>query len=50
MREPATAAPPDIVHRVARRRGLLDFSTISPVDAALPHAGNRFDVVGGGVL
>ncbi len=50
MTEPATATPPDVIHRVARRRGLLGFSTISPVDAALPKAGNRFDVVGGGVL
>lgn len=50
MTEPVTALPPDTIYRVARSRGLLDFSTISPVDAALAKAGNRFDVVGGGVL
>ncbi len=50
MTEPATATPPDVIHRVARRRGLRSFSTISPHDAALQTAGNRFDVVGGGVL
>ncbi|MCR1785368.1 RES family NAD+ phosphorylase [Nocardioides carbamazepini] len=48
--EPATATPPDTVLRIARRGGLCRFSTINPVDAALPRAGNRFDVVGGGVL
>lgn len=50
MTDPATATPPDRVYRVARRGGLTRYSTISPVDAALPKAGNRFDVVGGGVL
>jgi hypothetical protein len=50
MSEPVTATPPDELYRVARSRGLLDFSSISPVDAALARAGNRFDVVGGGVL
>lgn len=50
MREPATAEAPTHLYRVARSRGLLSFSTISPVDAMLPTAGNRFDVPGGGVL
>ncbi len=48
--EPATATPPDKIYRIARRGGLRRFSTIDPVDAALKNAGNRFDVVGGGVL
>jgi hypothetical protein len=48
--DPATATPPPVIHRVGRRGGLLSYSTISPVDAALTKAGNRFDVVGGGVL
>lgn len=50
MIEPATATPPPVIYRVARSRGLLDFSTITPGDAALAKAGNRFDVVGGQVL
>lgn len=50
MSTPTTATPPEELFRVARSRGLLDFSTISPVDASLAKAGNRFDVVGGGVL
>jgi hypothetical protein len=50
MTEPATATPPDEIYRVARNSGLLTFSTISPLDASLPTAGNRFDVPGGGVL
>ncbi|MGI8887526.1 MAG: RES domain-containing protein [Nocardioidaceae bacterium] len=35
---------------VGRNSGLLNYSTISPTDAELPKAGNRFDVPGGGVL
>lgn len=50
MAEPAVATPPDPLLRVGRASGLLRFSTISPLDAALPKAGNRFDVPGGGVL
>lgn len=50
MTEPATAIPPEILYRVGRNSGLLNYSTISPSDAALPNAGNRFDVPGGGVL
>jgi len=42
--------PPDRLLRVGRADGLLRFSTISPLDAALSKAGNRFDVPGGGVL
>ena len=38
------------MHRVGRAVDLLQFSTISPVDAELPHGGNRFDVPGGSVL
>lgn len=50
MVEPAIATPPDPLLRVGRTGGLLRFSTINPLDAALPKAGNRFDVPGGGVL
>lgn len=50
MVEPVVAAPPDVLLRVGRSRAPLRFSTISPVDATLPKAGNRFDVPGGGVL
>ena len=50
MTELATATPPEVLYRVGRNSGLLNYSTISPTDAALPKAGNRFDVPGGGVL
>lgn len=44
------ATAPDLLLRVGRVGAPLRFSTISPFDAALPKAGNRFDVPGGGVL
>lgn len=47
--EPATAQIPHTVYRVARNSGLLDPSQITPGDAALSTAGNRYDVPGGGV-
>lgn len=50
MTEPATAVTPDWVYRVARSRGLDTFSEITPEDADLKSAGNRFDVPGGSVL
>lgn len=42
--------PPATIWRVARLGMGTEFSWIDPVGAASPHAGNRFDVVGGGVL
>jgi hypothetical protein len=36
--------------RVARRASPGSFAELTPQDAALPNAGNRFDVLGGGVL
>ena len=39
-----------MLYRIARAARLLEPSRISATDAALPHAGNRFDVAGGGVL
>lgn len=48
--QPATVVPPEPLLRVGRAASLLRFSTISPLDATLPKAGNRFDVPGGGVL
>lgn len=50
MAEPTLAMPPDPLRRVGRAQGLLRLSSISPLDATLPKAGNRFDVPGGGVL
>ena len=50
MVEPALATAPDLLLRVGRVGAPLRFSMISPFDAALPKAGNRFDVPGGGVL
>ena len=48
--EPAISDIPSSVFRVARKSGLLLPSRITPADAALPKAGNRFDVPGGGVV
>lgn len=50
MAVPVTAMPPDRIFRVARRSGLVTFSSIDPLDVPLQRAGNRFDVPGGGVL
>lgn len=48
--EPRLVAAPDTVWRVARLGKGTEFSQIDPVDALSLNAGNRFDVVGGGVL
>lgn len=48
--EPHLVAAPDTVWRVARLGTGTQFSEIDPVDAMSLNAGNRFDVVGGGVL
>lgn len=48
--EPKTVEIPDRVWRVALIPCGQRFSRISPDDALLPDAGNRFDVPGGGVL
>lgn len=48
--EPHLVAVPDKVSRVARLGKGTQFSEIDPVDALSLNAGNRFDVVGGGVL
>ena len=37
-----------MLYRIARAARLLEPSRIGPTDAALPHAGNRFDVAGAG--
>lgn len=50
MSEPTSVTAPDVVYRVARSSGPLNFSSITPQDAQLPKAGNRFDVPGGAVL
>lgn len=50
MSEPAVVEIPHAIFRVARSRGLLTFSRITPEDAELRTAGNRFDVPGGAVL
>lgn len=41
---------PPVLYRISRTARLLAPSRISPADARLPHAGNRFDVAGGGVV
>lgn len=46
----ATADPPDSIFRVARVGGARSFSRITPSDGRSGRAGNRYDVVGGGVL
>ncbi|MBF4636261.1 RES domain-containing protein [Agreia pratensis] len=48
--EPATADCPATLYRVARKDDPFRFSEIDALDAELPNVGNRFDVVGGGVL
>ena len=50
MVEPAVAAAPSQLWRVARSDDPLRMSLISAQDNALPGAGNRFDTVSGGVL
>jgi hypothetical protein len=50
LSEPISISAPDVVYRVARSNGPLNFSSITPEDAQLPKAGNRFDVPGGSVL
>jgi len=47
---PHTVTLDRLVYRVARSDDPLRFAMIDPADAPLPHAGNRFDVPGGGVL
>ncbi len=41
---------PNTVHRVARKGAGDRYATITPADDSDPRAGNRFDVLGGGVL
>lgn len=45
-----TVPPPPALCRVARTDGATRFSRISPADNRSAKAGNRYDVVGGGVL
>lgn len=45
-----TSEPPATVYRVARQDGALRHSRITPADNRTGGAGNRYDVVGGGVL
>lgn len=47
---PALVDSPPVLYRISRTARLLGPSRISPADARLPSAGNRFDVAGGGVL
>lgn len=47
---PRTVDIPVLTWRIARLPDPLNFSSISPSDADLSAAGNRFDVEGGGVL
>ena len=47
---PQLVLPPETIWRVARLEKGLEFSRIDPVDAVSSGEGNRFDVVGGGVL
>jgi hypothetical protein len=48
--EPATASPQGWLYHVGRKEDPLSFSYIDPIAAELADVGNRFDVVGGGVL
>jgi hypothetical protein len=50
MPEPVLVLPPEEVFRIGRRTDPKRFSTITPDDAVLPRAGNRYDVPGGAVL
>lgn len=47
---PQTAEFPAVAHRIGRTSGVLHFSEIDALDAELGDVGNRFDVLGGGVL
>ena len=44
-----TRTAPELLHRVGRPSDTIYFSEISPDVDADPEAGNRFDVLGGGV-
>ncbi|PFG44992.1 RES domain-containing protein [Georgenia soli] len=48
--KPHLVTAPDVMWRVARLGMGTRFSEIEPADALSQNAGNRFDVVGGGVL
>jgi hypothetical protein len=50
MAVPKTSQPTGTVYRVARHDGALRHSEITPADNRSGRAGNRYDVVGGGVL
>ena len=51
LQGPALVLPaPGLVYRVGRLAGPLDPSRIAAEDALATRAGNRFDVVGGGVI
>lgn len=48
--EPITSSAPEILYRVGRHPDVLRFASIDPLVADQDDVGNRFDVVGGGVL
>jgi hypothetical protein len=48
--EPVEVTAPKQIYRVARSGQVERFSRIDPSEAALASSGNRFDVLGGGVL
>ena len=50
MAEVATVEAPETLRRVARLDTPTRWSEISPVDASSSRSGNRYDVLGGGVL
>lgn len=50
LASPLEATFPASAYRVGRAKGPLHFSEIDALDAELETVGNRFDVVGGGVL
>lgn len=50
MPEPHLVHLPETVYRIGKVSNPMRFSTITPHDASMPRAGNRYDVPGGEVL
>lgn len=50
MASPEEVEPPETIFRIARHDGATLHSRITPADNRSGSAGNRYDVVGGGVL
>ncbi|AYF98119.1 RES domain-containing protein [Protaetiibacter intestinalis] len=47
---PAVVTAPSLLYRVGKSEGPIHFSHLDPIAAELPDVGNRFDVLGAGVM